>query len=138
MPGLKSDEMPPLLVAIDTSGSIDPVSLEQFAAEVRAVVDEMKPEKLHVLYCDSKIQGHEIFEPGDPVEMKPKGGGGTDFRPVFKKLEEEWDNELPACVLYLTDLMGPFPDTAPDVPVLWLNTGLLRHEVPFGELVPMR
>lgn len=45
-----------------------------------------------------------------------KGGGGTDFRPLFDRLAEE--SEPPAGVVYRTDLAGSFPDEPPQYPVI--------------------
>jgi len=131
LPALYSEEMGPIAVAIDTSGSIDQVLLEQFRAEVQAVVDEMRPRRTHVLFCDATLQRHDVFERDDVIEFNPAGGGGTDFRPVFEELRAL--EEAPACVVYLTDLDGTFPEVAPEVQVLWASTG--SDSAPFGEVV---
>jgi predicted metal-dependent peptidase len=111
------------------------VLLGQFFGEIQSIVGEVKPEKLHVVYCDDQIQGHNEFDPGEDVTMNPKGFGGTDFRPVFDYLEKE--GITPACLIYLTDMLGTFPAHAPDYPVLWGDTeGLV--EAPFGETVRIR
>ena len=39
----------------------------------------------------------------------------------------------PACLVYLTDLQGTFPDKPPDYPVLWVTT--TDQEAPWGETV---
>ena len=97
-------------------------------------MSEADPVRTTVIYCDTRVNAVETFERGDPVTLTPKGGGGTDFRPVFDHVETM--DEAPACVVYLTDLCGGFPAVAPDYPVLWVNTARWSSgSVPFGEVI---
>jgi predicted metal-dependent peptidase len=131
MPGLYSQAMGPMAVAIDTSGSIDQVLLSQFASELNAIADEVSPERVHVVYCDAEIQREDVFERGETVVLKPRGGGGTAFEPVM-----DWADaldETPVCLVYLTDLYGSF-GTAPQMPVLWA-TPSRGVDVPYGDVV---
>lgn len=132
LPALQSPGMPHLAVAIDTSGSIDQVTLTQFAAELQAAHAELRPEATTALYCDSDIQRTDRFGPFDTVTLDPPGGGGTDFRPVFSALADA----PPTCLVYFTDLDGTFPEAEPDYPVLWLTTDRYRT-APFGETLPL-
>jgi predicted metal-dependent peptidase len=132
LPALRSETMPPMVIAIDTSGSIDDLTVNRFAKEIGAIVEEVQPERVHVVYCDAKIQGVDVFERGEPVAVSPKGFGGTDFRPVFEWIAEE--GLTPSCLVYLTDMGGVFPEAAPEYPVLWGDTlGLLP--APWGDTV---
>lgn len=136
MPGLRSETMGHIVVAIDTSGSIGQRELDVFAGELNGVVEDCKPEKVTVLYCDAQVHGDgDVFENGDPVELHPMGGGGTDFRPVFDHVD---DQELkPVCLIYLTDLWGTFPEHAPAYPVLWATLGNGDQVPPWGEHVEL-
>ena len=131
LPALRSQELGPIAVAIDTSGSIDQVLLDQFAAELRSVIDDTRPERVVVLYCDAKIQRVDTFERDDLLELKPVGGGGTAFGPVMDAVDEM--DEPPACLIYLTDLMGSHRAAPPTMPVLWTST--TPGTVPYGEIV---
>lgn len=133
LPALRADGLGPIVVAIDTSCSVDDTQLSQMEAESRAIIAEADPVRTTVVYCDTQVNAVETFERGDPVTLTPKGGGGTDFRPVFDHIETM--DEEPACLIYLTDLIGCFPEVAPDYPVLWVNTSRWASEVPFGEVV---
>jgi predicted metal-dependent peptidase len=64
--------------------------------------------------------------------LKALGGGGTDFAPVFKHVEEQGIEA--ACLVYLTDMYGSFPKSAPDYPVLWVSTSHIDN-APFGEVL---
>lgn len=133
LPSLQSEQMRPLVVGVDTSGSVSAEELASFGAEIQAIMDECQPESLTVIYCDSQVNGVDEFEPGDVIKLSPKGGGGTRFAPVFDKVEELALE--PACLVYLTDLEGPMPTQMPEFPVLWLNTGRRNQSTPFGEVL---
>lgn len=136
MPALRSESMPEMVVAIDTSGSIDSTLIAQFEEEMNAISDEVRPERIHVLACDARIQAADSFEFGETVKIRPVGGGGTDFRPVFSWVEDQGIE--PACLIYLTDMEGRFPQQAPDYPVIWANFGRIEYDPPFGEVVTVR
>lgn len=132
LPSLRNHEVGEIVVGVDTSGSVDAVLLGQFEAEIRAIADEVKPRAIRVLYCDAVVNKEDVFERDDLVKLVPCGGGGTDFRPVFKRAENL--DEPPVCVIYLTDLMGTFPKDS-SIPTLWVTGTNDARKVPFGELV---
>jgi predicted metal-dependent peptidase len=139
LPGMLKENLGPLVIAIDTSGSIyaDEEATEKFLSEVDAICRETKPEEVHVVFCDANIAAVEMFEHGDLGEVLPrlkqslKGGGGTDFCPVFNWVED--NNLQPAALIYLTDMEGRFPKAEPMYPVLWAKT--TDHAAPFGDSV---
>jgi len=131
LPSLRSEQMPPIVVAVDSSGSIIQGEMDRFASEINAIVRETRPETTHVVYCDSRIQNNEEFLPNEDIVLKPKGGGGTAFSPVFSWVDKEGIE--PACLIYLTDGYGQFEGVPPDYPVLWALTSDIKP--PFGEFV---
>jgi predicted metal-dependent peptidase len=134
LPALVAEELGPLAIFIDTSGSIDNTLLGIFGAEFQAAVDEARPRRVYVLYCDSRVQHEDVFERGEVVEFHARGGGGTDFRPAFEAIDGF--EEPPVAVFYLTDLRGSFPAEPPDMPTLWITPKRYAQEkVPFGEIV---
>ena len=136
LPSLNSKELGNIVIAVDTSGSIDTDALNRFVVEVSAVL-EVYDTVIDVLCCDTKIRDHQQFDRQDlPLNIEPKGGGGTNFIPVFEWVEENAVN--PCCLIYLTDLeCFRFPGNAPDYPVMWVQTGNMGYRVPFGEVVQM-
>lgn len=134
MPGLHSKEPGQVVVAVDTSGSIDDQLLARFSVEVSGLLEDYDT-TIHVIYCDTRVQGVQTFEHQDlPLKLNPQGGGGTNFRPVFDWVAEQ--NLEPCCLAYLTDLQcSRFPQSAPEYPVLWLCTEPNGREVPFGQVV---
>lgn len=95
-----------------------------------------QPERVHVAYCDAAIQREDVFERGDAIVLKAKGGGGTDFAPVMTWVEQL--PETPVCLVYLTDLYGSHGQQ-PSMPVLWAtpNSTPAEYPVPYGEVVVM-
>ena len=134
LPSLHSQKLGTIAVAIDTSGSIGQAELNAFAAELQGIIEDAEPEKVVVLYADAAVQHVQTFEKGggDEFKLELRGGGGTDFRPVFTYLE---DYEIePVCTVYLTDLLGVFGEE-PEHPVLWCVSGRIPEQPPFGEAI---
>ena len=127
---LSDDAMGEIVVVIDTSGSIGQKELTEFGSEIKSIVDEVRPSKVRVIYCDSRIAHIDEFGPDDDLQFAAHGGGGTDFRPPFKWLEK--NQIVPRALVYLTDGYGPFPEQEPDFPTLWC---INNHDVtpPHGE-----
>lgn len=133
LPTLRNERMGRIAVAIDTSGSIGERELTEFLTELQSISDECRPERITVMQADAAVLAVDEFEPGDEIKIEMKGGGGTDFRPVFTRLGK--DDEPPAALVYLTDAEGSFPDVPPSWPVVWAVKG--NGEVPFGERVQL-
>jgi predicted metal-dependent peptidase len=133
LPSVSGEAMGELLVAVDCSGSVGPNEMDQFAAELQSIKDELNPQKLHVTYFDSRVSHYEVYEQGEDLDIRPHGGGGTAFSPVFRYAEENGIEPL-ACV-FLTDLYCHDFGDQPSYPVLWVTTG--REEAPWGQVVKM-
>ncbi len=133
LPSLSS-ELLQIIVAIDTSGSVDENLLGKFFAEFQAIMQSFSNYEIDLIACDSKIQYHQKFYPGDTLLYQTKGGGGTDFRPVFRYIDEHINN--PTILIYFTDGKGFFPEIEPTFDILWV---LAKDEVaiPFGESLPV-
>jgi len=131
LPSLHSEALNTLAVGIDTSGSIDQYVLNIFGSEILAAHASAMPEKLINVYCDDLVRHVDTYAEHDPVKFEIHGGGGTDFRPPFRYLEDK--AITPSCFIYLTDGYGNFPATPPPYPVLWvLTTDVVP---PWGESV---
>jgi len=138
LPSLYNQEMPPLVVAVDTSGSITKDDLQQFASEIDDILNQY-PTTVTVVYCDTKVQHVEEFTAETrPIRLDAKGGGGTRFSPVWEWIEENAE-ETPCAVVYLSDLQCSDYGNEPEMPVLWVNTGKYQASPPpFGECVRLK
>jgi predicted metal-dependent peptidase len=131
LPSVERTGLGPIVIGVDTSGSIGSKELEQFAGEISAIAAEAQPEAIHVIYCDAAVQSWQEFQPSEPIHLEPKGGGGTDFCPVFEWVEENQIDTV--CLIYLTDLCCHSYPEPPHYPVLWVTAS--RNAAPFGETV---
>lgn len=132
LPGLKKGkDLLDLVVAVDTSGSITDEDLALTFGVLVDICVQFENVSLTVIDCDAQV--HHVWrgvrvDEVNSSDLKFTGGGGTDFRPVFRSIEEEDLN--PRVLLYLTDLYGAFPEGA-DYDVLWL-TRTTEVDPPFG------
>ena len=124
-----------IVVAIDTSGSIGNDMLNAFTAELNSIHKDLKPSKVHVVYCDAAVAHVDEFGPDDQLTLTPQGGGGTDFSPVFEWVEEQ--QLRPKALVYLTDLYGSHYYKQPDYPVLWACWSECT-DIPWGELIAVK
>lgn len=136
LPSLRSQELKNVTMALDTSGSISGADLAAFESEVRAIVEDYRADTT-VIYCDSAVQHVEHFDADSPVKLSPKGGGGTDYRPVFEHIEQT--GEYPVCLIIQTDgWCDRFPEEPPDCPVLWVLPRKNERFRPFfGETISL-
>lgn len=112
-----------IVVAVDTSGSISDQQFSQFVSEMIAISRSFNYVNMTLIDCDASIKGVYEFRGNIEEEIhgiKFRGYGGTDFRPVFKWIEENSAN----CkvLIYLTDGMGSYPEHPPKYSVIWALT----------------
>lgn len=121
-----------LVIALDTSGSCSGEVCKRFLKETLGILRDISggTSRFRVLFlqCDAKIQQEILLETAEQVEelfrsFAARGFGGTDFRPVFQRVEERRrDGTLPRVrgLLYLSDGYGNFPDQPLDYPTAFL------------------
>lgn len=128
LPSLTSDTLS-LVVAIDTSGSIKEDLLGLFIGEFKSIMQNFPSINIELIIADAKVHAHYSFRAGDKLDFPLKGGGGTDYRPVFEFI----DANLPmsSMLLYFTDGEGIFPKIPPSYEVLWALSSN-KKKIPFG------
>ena len=136
LPGIAKGEHLEALVAIDTSLSIDNRLLSEFLGEVEWLMRNYQSLKLTLVSSDAQIQTvEEIRSRFQLSKFTPKGGGGTDFRPVFALAEKK----KAKLVVYFTDGYGDFPEIPPKIATIWLvcRDGAPESAFPFGKVIRM-
>lgn len=136
LPSLHSEALGGLAIGFDTSGSMTQDDCDQIAAEINAIVSDLNPAFVEVIYCDSDVAGIERFEMGECIDLHPKGGGGTRFKPVFDHVIGTGDNYCG--LIYFTDMYGNLTELVePPFPVIWANTYASSQAIsePFGTQV---
>jgi predicted metal-dependent peptidase len=133
MPSMVGTTMTELVIGFDTSGSIfGGEEMTRFVTEIKTIVEDVKPSKVHVIYWDTQVAGHQTFEDGQFAvqDLKIKGGGGTDGSVLFDYLRDKHIN--PQAIVQFTDgYVGSWGRT--DVPTLWAVTSELQ--APFGTTI---
>jgi predicted metal-dependent peptidase len=124
MPSHISETVGRIVIAIDTSGSIWGTVLTQFLSETNALCQAVKPEGVDLLYWDSAVEGHEVYEEGTYdgllTSTKPRGGGGTEPQCIVDYMKDK--AMRPECVVVLTDGEVCSWGEGWGVPVLWCIT----------------
>lgn len=133
MPSSISTKMEELVIGFDTSGSCFGGSeMTRFVSEITRIVEDVAPSKVHVVYWDSDIAGHQTFDDGQFAvqALTPKGGGGTDGSVLFKYLQQQ--GIKPQAIVQFTDgYIDNWGST--DVPTLWAITSGMK--APFGTTI---
>ena len=126
MPSPYSETMKRILLAGDTSGSIDDLMLCKFLGHMQCLVNEVNPDGVDIAWWDSKVAGVDSFERGGMDALanavKPKGGGGTEPACITRWIDHEDKRDDYSCVVVITD--GEFYSSDigdwGELPVLWL------------------
>ena len=125
-----------LAIVLDTSASCSRGLTAWFLGAVRAIVLRerlfFERFRLYILQCDCEVQQDTLITNPEEFQwylehLELYGGGGTDFRPAFRRIDElVAQGELPRLggVLYFTDGYGVFPERAPEYPVAFV---MLRY-----------
>ncbi len=109
-----------VVVATDTSGSIGGDELKTFVGEITGILRCRGVSAMRLMACDAEITMDETLLPTDALPENFPGGGGTDFRPVFKRIADNMEGIPPALIVYLTDGYGTFPERDIGIPTIWL------------------
>lgn len=121
LPSLDSQSsMGHVVVIVDTSGSTSG-DLAAFNGHFNRIRELCRPEKTTVISVDAAVQHVEEYGPDEGIQpLNCTGGGGTDLTKGFDYIAEQ-GLEPVVCVV-LTDAQTPWPDGAPDYPVIVLST----------------
>lgn len=148
------------VIAIDTSGSVMGEQVQAFLQKTYNILQSTESFfsriNVHIIQCDADIQEDIKITSREDFDrylqtMAIKGLGGTDFRPVFQRVDEMIrDGEFANLkgLIYFTDGYGLFPERMPayktafvfvedgceipEVPVWAMKLVLTREEV--GEM----
>lgn len=115
-----------LVIAIDTSASCKDELVQRFLNETGAMLLEkenfFQKINIHIIQCDDQVQKIELIESVEDIKrfsdgVHIEGGYGTDFRPVFEKVQELRDSgEIMNLkgLIFFTDGYGIYPEKPTD------------------------
>lgn len=137
LPSMRSETLGPLVIVIDTSGSVSEKALQQFWTEIVDIARHQRPEKLVVIQCDYEVQKTEEIdiELAGTEKFEIKGRGGTRFSPAFEEAKNKYPDA--EALVFLTDMECNDYGTPPSYPVLWMSTEKKWEEPPFGTVTFM-
>lgn len=126
----KVAEMGEIVVQVDVSGSISQRELSYYNGHMSRIIEQCNPSRVHVLYVDTSVCKHQVFEQGEEVTLEFYSGGGTDMEEGFNFIAKEGIE--PEVFVCLTDGYTDFNvDKAPSYPVLWCISSDIQ--APYGE-----
>lgn len=117
-----------LVIAIDTSGSCQEYASAFLGLTVRFLKEAgIRKNAVWVVQCDTELRDIKEMDPANTAVLfetqEMCGGGGTDFRPVFRwirEMREVGEMDKPAALIYFSDGFGEFPDTEPDYKTIFV------------------
>lgn len=128
LPSIKGEKLR-IALAVDCSGSISEEDLKNFLTECYGIFQQYQSVELFLMSFDAEVANSQVIENEmDLMQFEFLGGGGTDFIPVFDKLEEEgmYDG-----LVIITDGYGSFPEVS-NIKTIWVMT--TDVEPPFGSI----
>ena len=132
-----------IVLAIDTSGSCAGNIIEKFVTQTEGLlhtVSGIDYKELVIFQADAEICSEMHLKQGDPIpdcsRMSVCGFGGTDFEPVFQRVEEMEKETAVDVLIYLTDAYGSYPKTAPRVKTFFVIPNLEEERENLKDFVP--
>ncbi len=129
------------VIAIDTSGSCRGRVVKNFLRRTYSILRNKTVFgtriNVHILQCDNTIQSETVLRSDEEFEryisnVEVVGSGGTDFRPVFERVNELKDmgefSDLRG-LLYLSDGLGIFPSQIPEYKTAFII-------MPYEDMIP--
>lgn len=107
-----------LALCIDSSSSVTPALLAQFAAQIGLILAQSGAEA-HVLVFDAEVQAARALSgenwQAELAALPFARDGGTDYAPVLRAARAL----APSAIIVLTDLEADLPDPHPKMPLIW-------------------
>lgn len=118
LPSLHSPALGPAMFVVDVSGSMYGEAVSKAWAAMVGFFETHKPEWMHLLTFDTKIQQDKKYYPGDDTDdIKFTGGGGTHLRMVEKRMRQE----QPEYCIIMTDGFVQVPAFENiDTDIIWI------------------
>ena len=137
--GSMDDKVLKLVVAIDTSASVDDKMIAAIFNEIFAILAKRKHD-ITVIECDADVRRvYKVRTPAD-VKMKVAGRGGTSFTPVIEYINDD-KYFRDALLIYFTDGYGereiPRPRTYRNLWVVFEDERNLSLNEPYGVVLKL-
>ena len=137
--GRVDDKVLKIVVAIDTSASVDDRMIAQIFNEIFEILAKRKHD-ITVIECDAQVQ--RVYKAKTPADIKKKvaGRGGTWFTPVIEYVNND-KYFRDALLIYFTDGEGeseiPRPKTYRNIWVVFGDPRHLSVKEPYGTVLKL-
>ena len=123
------------VIAIDTSGSVKGDLVQRFLDKTYSMLmleeSFFKKINIRIIQCDNEVQEEVKIQSKEDFDnymktMKIKGFGGTDFKPVFERVEtliKEKEFKHLKGLIYFTDGYGTYPQMKPSFDSAFIYLG---------------
>ncbi len=132
------------VIALDTSASCSKELIESFLLKTYQILGSeesfFSKVNIHILQCDAQVQSDKKITGIEELKeyirnFKIRGFGATDFRPVFRyvdEMREKGEFDSLKGLIYFTDGYGIYPEKRPDYDVIFAFVGEdeMRRDVP--------
>lgn len=128
-PGIRVKRLKKLLVAVDSSGSINKEELHDFFNEIHHLWRQGA--EIEIAECDAKM--HRVYPYKGIAPRFILGGGGTNFNPPITYGNQTFQ---PDGLIYFTDGLAPPPIEKARFPLLWIisRNGIKPDSTEFKKL----
>ena len=126
-----------IVVAIDTSGSIQQKELSEFLGEIINISKSFNNITMKVIVCDCEIKDVYDVKNGSIqtiLDLKIRGGGGTSHKPVYDYVRTNLPNTK--FIINFTDGYSSFPKYE-EIKTIWILTkdSCKDEYLPFGDII---
>ena len=141
LPSPYSETVGRMILAIDTSGSIDDKQIARVAARISNLCELYPPESVTVLWWDTRVHAEQRFESQDYANiaklLKPVGGGGTRVSCVSEYINER-GLEADGVIVFTDGHVEHDVNWNLSCPTLWLVTRSHGFKPPQGRKVMVK
>ncbi|HAL18157.1 MAG TPA: hypothetical protein DCO86_00810 [Spirochaetaceae bacterium] len=128
-----------LLFMVDVSGSMTRKAVSICYGEILSAVRQFEGRMDGWLgWFDAEVKKIVKFSGASDLDgIEFTGGGGTDFKGIFKYVEKEMKDDFPTAVVILTDGFAeqPSKEEALGLPLLWVLTDKSSSDFKYGKVI---
>ncbi len=121
--------VPRVTVAVDTSGSMGDREMQTAMAELDGILKATGAD-VDFISCDARVHEQKAIRTWQDAAKLLKGGGGTDFNPIFEAAcRPRGGAQRPEVIVVVTDGCGPAPAfPPPGINTIWLLISRYRQK----------
>ena len=134
MPGLYSESIGKIVIAIDTSGSVLSYqgAVDSFQVEINSLRRSFQTD-IELLYFHKDIYKIDNFQKYQDIKINITETGGTRIKPVFDHVKS--NGQISGLIVFTDMEIFDFPKNDPRYPLLWLQYGNIGYSTNTGTTI---